>query len=172
MLLTCRQYRHAFFSALQPGTHVIAHTGPTNKKLRCHMPVLGVQGSRLRVGDDTREQEEGKCYVFDDSFEHEAWHSGGSTRIVLIFDVWHPDFSDEEIKFLSYLQKSQMKEEERLSINDDSEDNFYSVLRKTKDLLHDNNWWIQVHTHTHKHTHTHTHTHTHIHTHTHTHTQH
>ena len=32
-------------------------------------------------------------------------------RIVLIFDVWHPDFSDEEVKFLSYLQKSQMKEE-------------------------------------------------------------
>lgn len=99
-----RQYKHAFFSALQPGTHVIAHTGPTNKKLRCHMPVLGVEGSRLRVGDDTREQEEGKCYVFDDSFEHEAWHDGASTRIVLIFDVWHPDFSDEEIKFLSYLQ--------------------------------------------------------------------
>ena len=33
--------------------------------------------------------------------------------------------SDEEIKFLSYLQKSQMKEEERLSANDDSDDNFY-----------------------------------------------
>ena len=28
---------------------------------------------------------------------------------MLIFDIWHPDFSDEEIKFLSYLQKSQMK---------------------------------------------------------------
>ena len=32
-------------------------------------------------------------------------------RAVLLFDVWHPDFSDEEVKFLSYLQKSQMKEE-------------------------------------------------------------
>jgi aspartate beta-hydroxylase len=62
-----RQYKHAFFSALQPGTHVIAHTGPTNKKLRCHMPIVGVEGSRLRVGSETREQEEGKVYVFDDS---------------------------------------------------------------------------------------------------------
>ena len=39
----------------------------------------------------------GKSYVFDDSFEHEAWHHGDSTRIVLIFDIWHPDFSDEEV---------------------------------------------------------------------------
>lgn len=156
-LLTVSGPQHAFFSALQPGTHVIAHTGPTNKKLRCHLPLTGVKGSRLRVGGDTREQAEGTCYVFDDSFEHEAWHDGDSTRcldapwletalqrldaptvlpglncdmrmrapparclvpdvavvcrIVLIFDVWHPDFSDEEVKFLSYLQKSQMKEE-------------------------------------------------------------
>ncbi|EKX52170.1 hypothetical protein GUITHDRAFT_102072 [Guillardia theta CCMP2712] len=137
-----RQYKHAFFSALNPGTHVIAHTGPTNKKLRCHLPVTGVEGSRLRVADEVREQEEGVCYVFDDSFEHEAWHDGTSTRIVLIFDVWHPDFSDEEVKFLGYLQKSQMKEEQRMSAGQDSEDNFYSLLRKTKDLLVDDSWWI------------------------------
>lgn len=79
-LLTVSGPQHAFFSALQPGTHVIAHTGPTNKKLRCHLPLTGVKGSRLRVGGDTREQAEGTCYVFDDSFEHEAWHDGDSTR--------------------------------------------------------------------------------------------
>ena len=38
--------------------------------------------NRLRVGSETREQVEGKCYAFDDSFEHEAWHDGSSTRIV------------------------------------------------------------------------------------------
>lgn len=31
---------------------------------------MNVKGSRLRVADQTREQEDGKCYVFDDSFEH------------------------------------------------------------------------------------------------------
>ena len=28
-----RSYQHAFFSALTPGTHIIKHHGPTNKKL-------------------------------------------------------------------------------------------------------------------------------------------
>ncbi|CAN0139059.1 unnamed protein product, partial [Ectocarpus sp. 13 AM-2016] len=71
-----RHHKHAFFSALAPGTHVVKHNGPTNKKLRVHLPLLGPGGglSRLRVGSDTREAVEGKALVFDDSFEHEAWN--------------------------------------------------------------------------------------------------
>lgn len=37
---------------------------------------MGVSGSRLRVDNETKHQEAGKAYVFDDSFEHEAWHDG------------------------------------------------------------------------------------------------
>ena len=33
-------YGHAFFSALAPGTHVTPHHGPTNKKLRLHLPLV------------------------------------------------------------------------------------------------------------------------------------
>jgi aspartate beta-hydroxylase len=69
-----RHYYHAFISAVTPGTHIMKHYGPTNKKLRFHMPIAGIKGSRLRAADVTRTQEEGRCYVFDDSFEHEAWH--------------------------------------------------------------------------------------------------
>ena len=39
---------------------------------RCHLPLVGVEGSRLRVGDSMEHQEAGKMYVFDDSFEHEV----------------------------------------------------------------------------------------------------
>jgi aspartate beta-hydroxylase len=41
--------------------------------------------------------------VFDDSFEHEAWHEGPDTRLILIVDFWHPDFSSDEVKLLSLL---------------------------------------------------------------------
>lgn len=85
------------------------HYGPTNKKLRFHLPLVGVKGSRLRAGDVTTEQEEGVPYVFDDSFEHEAWHDGDETRIILIIDIWHPDLSDQEIKFLNTLQRARMR---------------------------------------------------------------
>lgn len=44
----------------------------------------------------------------DDAFV-QAWHDGSETRVVLIFDLWHPDFSAEEVKFLNYLQKSKLK---------------------------------------------------------------
>ena len=30
----------------------------------------------------THVRESVECYAFDDSFEHEAWHDGSSTRIV------------------------------------------------------------------------------------------
>ena len=48
-----RSYQHAFFSALTPGTHILKHHGPTNKKLRIHLPLIGVPGSELRVADTT-----------------------------------------------------------------------------------------------------------------------
>jgi aspartyl/asparaginyl beta-hydroxylase (cupin superfamily) len=35
--------------------------------------------------------------VFDDSFYHEAHNKSDKPRIVLIIDVWHPDFTDEEV---------------------------------------------------------------------------
>lgn len=56
--------------------------GPTNKKLRVHLPLLGPGGglSRLRVGSDTREAVEGKALVFDDSFEHEAWNDNDNVN--------------------------------------------------------------------------------------------
>lgn len=39
--------------------------------------------------------------VFDDSFEHEVWHNGTETRLVLIVDVWHPDLTTDQHQSLS-----------------------------------------------------------------------
>ena len=43
-------YHHGFISALTTKSHIMKHYGPTNKKLRLHLPLSGVSGSRLRVG--------------------------------------------------------------------------------------------------------------------------
>ncbi len=94
-----RNYKHCFFSAVTPGTHITHHNGPTGKKLRIHLPILGTEGARMRVGDEVRYLEEGKCIIFDDSFNHEAWYNGNQTRINLIVDIWHPNLTDPEVKF-------------------------------------------------------------------------
>lgn len=111
-----RSYRHAFVSALAPGTHIPPHTGPTNRKLRIHLPLVvptnedGTSTSRLRAGPITHTLTEGSPFVFDDSFLHEAWHEHPSApRIVLIIDVWHPSLTDEEVRCFAYLQRAQMR---------------------------------------------------------------
>jgi aspartate beta-hydroxylase len=42
--------------------------------------------------------------VFDDSFEHEVWNESTERRLVLLFDIFHPDLTDVEqcaLKFLA-----------------------------------------------------------------------
>lgn len=124
-------YDHAFFSALAPQTHITKHHGPTNKKLRCHLPLIVPEGRcRLRVGDRMIDVEEGKCFLFDDSFEHEAWNDDDAhSRIVLIIDVWHPDLSAQEQKFFSFLRNSQLRMDRKQS-RKESKDNFYAIIEE------------------------------------------
>lgn len=84
------------FSALTPGTHIRPHVGPTNCRLRAHLGLTNTEGAYLRVHNETRTWHEGKVFIFDDSFEHEVWHNGTGTRIVLIVDLWHPELTPVE----------------------------------------------------------------------------
>jgi aspartyl/asparaginyl beta-hydroxylase (cupin superfamily) len=34
--------------------------------------------------------------IFDDSFEHEARNPSAETRVVLLFDLWRPELTDDE----------------------------------------------------------------------------
>ncbi len=81
---------------LEPGTHVTPHYGPTNLRVRCHLPLVVSGGAALRVGRTTRAWRAGRCLLFDDAFEHEAWNRGEHPRVVLIVDVWHPDLARAE----------------------------------------------------------------------------
>ncbi len=80
----------AGFSSLQPDTHIAPHTGYPDGVLRAHLGLVGCEGCSLRVGEETKVWEEGKCFVFDDTTEHEVWHRGQKTRIVLLLDFRYP----------------------------------------------------------------------------------
>ncbi len=93
-----------YFSKLKQNTKVVEHCGPSNVRLRCHLPLVvpnkTTSGSYLRVGEDCISWEEGKPILFDDSFLHSALYvgsddtsTGSSDRIVLIVDFWHPSMS-------------------------------------------------------------------------------
>ncbi|GIY72805.1 hypothetical protein CEXT_567122 [Caerostris extrusa] len=89
------------FSIMQPSTHVWAHTGPTNCRLRSHLGLVIPEGTSIRVAKELRTWEEGKVILFDDSFEHEVWHNGTAPRLVLIVDFWHPELTAYQKKNLT-----------------------------------------------------------------------
>ena len=79
----------AFFSVLAPQTRIPAHAGVTNTRFIVHMALVVPYSCEFRVGAETRAWQEGRAWVFDDSFEHEAWNGSDEPRIVLIFDIWN-----------------------------------------------------------------------------------
>lgn len=87
---------NVIFSMLRAGAHIGAHTGMYNSRLICHLPLIVPKGCRFRVGKEVREWEEGKLLIFDDTIEHEAWNDSGEDRVVLIFDIWRPELSEQE----------------------------------------------------------------------------
>jgi aspartyl/asparaginyl beta-hydroxylase (cupin superfamily) len=79
----------AFFSVLAPRTRIPAHTGVTNTRFIVHLPLVVPPACGFRVGAERRDFREGRAWVFDDTFEHEAWNDSDEPRIILILDVWN-----------------------------------------------------------------------------------
>jgi aspartate beta-hydroxylase len=93
----------AFFSAMAPQTRIPPHTGVTNTRLVVHLPLIVPDGCWFRVGNEKRQWQEGKAWIFDDTIEHEAWNGSDLPRIILIFDIWNPHLSRAERELVSGL---------------------------------------------------------------------
>jgi aspartate beta-hydroxylase len=91
------------FSLLKAGAHIPPHNGLVNTRLIVHLPLIVPGTSRFRVGNEVREWVEGEAWLFDDSIEHEAWNESDETRVILLFDVWRPELSNEERALVSAL---------------------------------------------------------------------
>jgi aspartate beta-hydroxylase len=84
------------YSVFTPGTHLLPHCGVTNTRLVGHLALLIPENCALKVGGETYHWVPGKVVVFDDTYEHEAWNRSQQTRVVMIFDVWHPGLTQAE----------------------------------------------------------------------------
>jgi aspartate beta-hydroxylase len=84
------------FSVLTPGTHILKHRGVTNTRLVTHLPLIVPDNCAISVGGEERVWHAGECFTFDDTFEHEAWNRGDSTRVVMLLDVWNPHLTEAE----------------------------------------------------------------------------
>lgn len=82
----------AFFSILDPGKSIPAHTGPTRAYLRYHLGLRVPKNNppTIRIKDRFYTWREGESVLFDDSWEHEIYNESDSVRAVLIVDVVRP----------------------------------------------------------------------------------
>ena len=106
-------FGNAMFSVLDAGSHIEPHIGPCNYRLRCHLPLIVPLGCTLKVGKDSAKWEKGKLVIFDDSFVHEVWFKSPEDfyvgdkfnfgRVVLIFDIWHPQVTQLEKRALKHI---------------------------------------------------------------------
>lgn len=83
----------AFFSILEGGKSIPTHSSPYWGYLRYHLalevPKQGPQ-PRMRVGNQWLTWEEGRGFLFDDSWDHELVNENPNLRSVLIVDIPRP----------------------------------------------------------------------------------
>lgn len=83
----------AFFSILHPKKHIPAHEGLFKGIIRSHLGLVipGKKGEcRMKLDKQTLYWEEGKAFVFDDTYMHEVWNDSDDIRVVLLIDTIRP----------------------------------------------------------------------------------
>jgi aspartyl/asparaginyl beta-hydroxylase (cupin superfamily) len=82
----------AFFSILDPGKSIPAHSGEYYGYLRYHLGLRVPKNNppSMRVKDQIHTWEEQKSILFDDSWNHEVYNKSDDIRVVLIVDFLRP----------------------------------------------------------------------------------
>jgi aspartyl/asparaginyl beta-hydroxylase (cupin superfamily) len=132
-----RLENYVFFSALDPGGFIAPHHATYNWVFNIHLGLV-VPDNRsdicgLRVKNEVKGWEEGKCHVFDSSFEHEAWNKADSTRFILVITTYHPELTDIEVSLLKKVNTALAKEIDAVHDNE---------LRESEKELEGTKWWM------------------------------
>jgi aspartate beta-hydroxylase len=132
-----RLENYVFFSALVPGGHIAPHHATYNWVFNIHLglviPDTCADNCGVRVKDEVRGWEEGKCLVFDSSFEHEAWNRAGSTRFILVITTYHPELTEIEVSLLRQVNRDLAR------VADAAHD---TALREAEKELEGEKWWM------------------------------
>lgn len=91
----------AFFSIMNPKTHVPPHTSEINTRMRYHLGIeVPERDIHFRIHDQRITWKQDRCIKIDDSYEHEVFQQSDRRRVVFVMDVPHPELRPEELEFL------------------------------------------------------------------------
>ena len=92
------------FSIMRPGAHILPHRGVTNARAVLHLGLDIPDGCALRLTEvEQLGWQAGRCFAFDDTYEHEAWNRSPATRTILLGDIWNPYLRAAEREALAEL---------------------------------------------------------------------
>ena len=83
----------AFFSILSPRKKIPPHRGAWAGVLRMHLGLMVPEPRkrcRIRIADQVHTWQEGRCLVFDDTYNHQVWNNTDGYRVVLFVDFERP----------------------------------------------------------------------------------
>lgn len=109
LVLSIPNVTSAMFSVLKKDTHIRPHRGIYKGLLRCHLGLIipdKKEECYLMVNQKIKNWETGKCFVFDDTFEHEAFNKSERERVILLIDFLRPTNSKWKFyanKFILFL---------------------------------------------------------------------
>ncbi|MCB0508068.1 MAG: aspartyl/asparaginyl beta-hydroxylase domain-containing protein [Bacteroidetes bacterium] len=107
----------AFFSVFNPGTKLIPHRGPYKGVLRYHLGIVipkEYKKCAINIDGTICHWQEGKAFIFDDTYTHEAWNDSEETRVILFIDIvrkLHFPFNKINDFFLFIIQHSPLVRE-------------------------------------------------------------
>ena len=91
----------AFFSIMNPQTHVPPHSSTLNIRMRYHLGIEVPEGDcHLRIHDEEITWQQDKCIKIDDSYEHEVFQQSDRRRVVFVVDMPHQELRPEELEFI------------------------------------------------------------------------
>lgn len=93
----------ALFSRLAPQTVIEPHSDCANYVATVHLP-LSDSAAYLQVSGIKKCYSAGNAIIFDSSFVHSVENASELPRDILLFNVWHPDLSDDEVRALEMIR--------------------------------------------------------------------
>ena len=80
----------AMFSIHEPGAHLPRHRGVTKGMVTYHLGIHIPENCYIEVEDKRYYWQEGKFFVFDDTYYHEVFNRSDQNRIILLLHIRRP----------------------------------------------------------------------------------
>lgn len=93
----------ALFSRLLPNSYISNHSDRANYVTTIHIPLNRSTGF-LTVGDKSIDYSELDPICFDSTFFHSVSNDTEKNRDILLFNIWHPELTDDEIWALKLIR--------------------------------------------------------------------